>query len=147
VPSNIRSLFALSSYKSSKSVRSALSTPNYKVKARDVMATAKALAAFGLAPVMYAFYSCSITAWLQCQGVITNALGAVPVVLLVLVFLTQLGLWFGEDMVDTIRVFVSLLLLSWPRSAGVLRQRNSRYNLLVCAVEEFAESIGLKCTK
>jgi glycerol-3-phosphate O-acyltransferase / dihydroxyacetone phosphate acyltransferase len=137
-------VFAVSSYMSSKRVRQALSLPNFKVKARDIMATSKALAALAFTPVLYTVYTLLVLAWLTSWGIQMNLLITSPVLFFLLLRATFVGLWVGEGVVDTFRTFFCLVLLTWPKSAAGLRKRNASYRLLSCEVESFADSLGLE---
>lgn len=136
-------VFAVSSHMSSKNVRLALSLPNFKVKARDIMATSKTLAALAFTPVLYTIYTLVLLAWLKSKGMQMNPSIAFPVLFFVLLWATFVGLWIGEGVVDTFRTFVCLVLLTWPKSASGLRKRNANYRPLSYEIESFVDSLSL----
>ncbi|KAI9870241.1 MAG: hypothetical protein M1830_004490 [Pleopsidium flavum] len=141
-------VFVASKLISIKKSREALAASTVKLQGRDVMATWKLLVALAFAPLLYAFYTITLTWWTyrnRVQAVVPEWVPLWIVVVFSIVFfpsITFAALRFGETGMDIFKSLRPLLLCLYPTSANTLVKLREKRAKLSTDVTEVINTLG-----
>ncbi|KAL8764970.1 MAG: hypothetical protein Q9194_006750 [Teloschistes cf. exilis] len=131
-----------------KKSREALAASTVKLAGRDVMATWKLLVALAFAPLLYIFYTVSLTYWTyrnRVQGYMPDWVPLYLVVIFGFIFfpaITFAALRFGETGMDILKSLRPLVLSLNPTSANTLFKLREKRKELSAEVTEVINTLG-----
>ncbi|KAL8689418.1 MAG: hypothetical protein Q9218_004906 [Villophora microphyllina] len=131
-----------------KKSREALAASTVKLEGRDVMATWKLLVALAFAPLLYVFYTVSLTYWTyrnRVQGYMPDWVPLPLVVICSFIFfpaITFAALRFGETGMDILKSLRPLVLSLNPTSANTLFKLREKRKELSAEVTEVINTLG-----
>lgn len=141
-------VFVASKVISIKKSREALAASTVKLQGRDVMATWKLLVALALAPVLYNFYTISLTYWTyrnRVQGYMPEWVPLWGVVIFGYIFfpaITFAALRFGEVGMDIVKSLRPLVLSLNPTSNNTIHKLREKKAQLSAEVTDVINTLG-----
>ena len=141
-------VFVASKLISIKKSREALAASTVKLEGRDVVATWKLLVAMGFAPLLYNFYTISLTYWTyrnRMQGYVPPWVPLWTIVALgyvIFPLVTFAALRIGETGMDILKSLRPLVLSLIPSSANTLHRLRATRASLSAQVTELINTLG-----
>jgi len=141
-------VFVASKIISIKKSKEALAASTVKLQGRDVMATWKLLVALAFAPILYNFYTISLTYWTyrnRVQGYMPEWVPLWAVVIFGYIFfpaITFAALRFGEVGMDIVKSLRPLVLSLNPTSSNTIHKLRERRAQLSAEVTDVINTLG-----
>ncbi len=141
-------VFVASKIISIKKSKEALAASTVKLQGRDVMATWKLLVALAFAPILYNFYTISLTYWTyrnRVQGYMPEWVPLWAVVIFGYIFfpaITFAALRFGEVGMDIVKSLRPLVLSLSPESSNTIHKLRERRAQLSAEVTDVINTLG-----